>query len=404
MSNAMGIRASLRKCPLCRIVSRAGLILAMGFGLVHSVQGSAAGRAAPQNQYGATSGKSSAKEKQAIGNVSPDPEANLAAGIQMTHEGKFAEAIPYLAAARGRVAEGEEFAADFDLSLCYVAMGQYGNAIPILTTLRSKQPSAVNVLNLLAQAYIGAGEAKQALAELSAAASENPRNENLYLFVADACTANREYALGVKVTSLGLRALPNSARLHYERGVFYSYLGSEDKAEVDFHLAERLGSGQTIGYMAAAQAAFLEGDMRGTIKAAREGLQKSPGNYVLLSMLGSALVRDGATPGRAEFNEAMTVTRQAVVERPREPDSQVTLGRLYLMAGQTQRAIAHLEAARRLDPENRAACMLLATAYRKSGNLAKAKQMFAELARLDEARARSRRSGRSSAPIKHPPR
>ena len=386
-----------------RRVFRVGVVLALGIGLGHSQRGFAAERARQQNQNGSASGENSASEKQALGNVSPDPEANLAAGIQLTGAGKFAEAIPYLEAARGRVDPGERFAADFDLSLCYVAEGKPRKAIPLLVELRKKQPNQTNVLNLLAQAYVGAGEAKPAMEALEAAASENPKNEKLYLFVADACTANREYRLGVDVTSLGLRELPDSARLHYEQGVFYSYLGSEGKAELDFRQAVALGPGEIIGFMAAAQESFLEGNLQRTIRAAQEGLRSDKGNYVLLAILGSALLRSGATPGEPAFEEAFTVTRQAVAERPQEADSQVTLGRLYLMAGKTKKAIAHLEEAMRLDPENRAACMQLATAYRQSGDMAKAKKMFELLARLNERKGNSGMGdGRPAQEIPHP--
>jgi Flp pilus assembly protein TadD len=155
--------------------------------------------------------------------------------------------------------------------------------------------------------------------------------------------------------------------------------------------------------MAEAQAAFLEGNMRETIKAARNGLQGDKGNYVLLAILGSALLRNGATPGEPEFDEALKVTREAVAERPREPDSQVTLGRLYLMAGKTKKAIAHLEVAMELDPENRAACMQLATAYRQSGDMAKARKMFELLAQLNERKQGSGMGdGRPARKIPHP--
>jgi predicted Zn-dependent protease len=341
------------------------------------------------------SGMAGPQGGQSPGNVSLTPETNLQTGIQLTQSARFGDAIPYLLAARGQIAASEEFAADFDLSLCYVATGQYQKAIPLLTELAKQHPGTANVENLLAQAYIGAQQPEKAYEALRRAAAIDPRNEKLYVLVADACTDSRAYALGLKVVDLGLHALPNSARLHYERGVFLSELERSDLATQEFRLAAKYGSGMPIGSMGAAQVAFLEGNMPQTIAAAREGLRKSPDNYILLAILGQALVRSGASPGQPPFAEALKAMEKAVAEQPDHAGSQITLAKLYLTAGRLDKAIAHLEKARQLDPRNTSVYSHLAIAYRKQGNLSKAREMLAMLARLNEQQAQSIRNGSS---------
>lgn len=326
----------------------------------------------------------------------PDPEKQLQTGIRLTRQGRFADAIPYLQAARGRVANGERFAADFDLSLCYVALRQFRKAIPVLRALRKRNPRLVNVENLLAQAYIGAREEQKALDTLRRAAAIDPRDEKLYLFATDACTEGGTYKLGLKVADLGLVQLPHSAQLHYQRGMFLSHLDRADLATKEYRLAEKYAPGQTIAYMGAAQAALLNGDMPGAIKAARQGLHKSPNNYVLLAILGKALVRSGASPGQPEFTEALAAMEKAVTEQPGHAGSQITLGNLYLMAGKLDKAIAHLEKARALDPRSTAVYAHLASAYRRRGNMKKARQMLETLARLNEQKAATYRTGPSN--------
>src|SRR5262244_3633387 len=63
----------------------------------------------------------------------PDTQAEeeLQKGTALTRAGLFAEAIPHLRAAQGRVSN--DYAARFNLSLCLVAASQPKQAIPILT-------------------------------------------------------------------------------------------------------------------------------------------------------------------------------------------------------------------------------------------------------------------------------
>jgi tetratricopeptide (TPR) repeat protein len=329
----------------------------------------------------------------ATGKAFLNPGAALQAGIRFTREGRFAEAIAYLQAARGRVAAGQEFAADFDLSLCYVGTGKPVKAIPILLALRRKGLSPVNVENLLAQAYIGAGQPNKAFEAFRWAVAINPHNEKLYLFVADACIESRSSPLGLRVVDLGLNVFPHSARLHYQRGIFLAQMQHSGLAIRQFHLAARYGSGRMIACMATAQAAFMNGNMPAAIDASRQGLRKSPDNYVLLTILGKAILRTGAVPGQPQFTEALQAMEKAVAERPDHADSQVTLGNLYLMAGQLDKAIAHLQKARALDPQNTSVYAHLADAYRQRGNLKKARQVLKTLARLNEQQAAAYRSG-----------
>lgn len=334
-------------------------------------------------------------ENQNIGNVSSDPAAELRSGIHLTRQGRFSEAIPYLLAARGNVAQSQEFAAGFDLALCYVGSNQFHKAIPILLSLHLLHPKQVNVENLLAQAYIGDHKPEQALEALRGAVSLDPHDKNLYIFATDACTQSGLYKLGFRIADLGLASFPHSARLHYQRGMFLSYLNRAGLATKEFGLAAKYGSGRPIGFMAKAQAALLNGNMPVAIKASRQGLKKSSDNYILLAILGKALVRSGASPGQPAFNEAVRVMAKAVAEQPNHSGSQITLGHLYLMAGKVDRAIVHLEKARALDPTNTSVYSHLAVAYRRRGNLKKARQMLETLARLNQQQAASYRSGPS---------
>ena len=80
-----------------------------------------------------------------------------------------------------------------------------------------------------------------------------PKDEKLYLFVADTFLRRQEEAQSLRVIELGLQHVPESARLHYERGYLLSILDDFDGARPDFEQAMRLAPHSEIGYLAEAQ-------------------------------------------------------------------------------------------------------------------------------------------------------
>lgn len=334
--------------------------------------------------------KAQAASDQSPTRTDSQAEAELQKGTALTRTGSFAEAIPHLLAARGRVSN--DYAASFNLSLCYVATGQPARAIPILTALRGAGRDNADVNNLLAQAYVGDGQNQKALEALQAASRLAPENEKLYLFVADACMAKQEYALGVQVVDLGLDHLPNSAHLHYQRGMFLASLDELDTGKKDFDQAIKLAPQSDIAFVAATQKAMFEGNVSEAVRAAREGIKKGHQHYQLLTLLGEALLRSGIAPGQPEFIEAREALERSVAERPNYAGSQLALGKLDLLENRLDDAIVHLETARQLNPNNASVYSNLAAAYRKRGDLPQAQNMLAVLAKLNQAQAEKIRS------------
>ncbi len=318
-------------------------------------------------------------------------EGELQTGIALTRQGRFNEAIPHFLAARGKVSN--EFVLEFDLALCYAATGKYKQALPILSSLGSGGHANADVYNLLAQAYVGNAQPEQAMEAFERAARLDPKSEKLYVYVADTCLDHQYYTLGIDVVNLGLKHLPRSSRLYYQRGILYSFMNQPDLARNDLDLASKLAPGSAISYLAASQKGLVDGNMAEAIQAARQGVGKAPTDYILLTILGLALIRSGAAPSQPEFAEAQAALERAVAERPNFADAQLALGQLYRMANQLDDAIAHLEIARQLAPENTSAYMNLATTYRSQGKLEKAQEMLAILDGLNRKQAAKYKSG-----------
>jgi tetratricopeptide (TPR) repeat protein len=325
--------------------------------------------------------------------VSSKAESELQEGISLTKQGRFTEAIPHFLNARGRVVD--EYAANFNLALCYVATGAFENAIAILKGLETGAtvPAAVN--NLLTQAYIGAGRYSEASSAFEQAVKQTPQDEKLYLFIADACLDSQAYDFGLKALNVGLQNLPGSARLHYERGVFLSFENEPDAAVADFELASKLAPQTDIAYMAAGQKALLEGNIGEAIRVTREGIKRGHPNYILLTIFGDAVARSGEGPGQPDFAEAEAALKEAVAARPNYADAQAILGELYLSEGRLDDAIARLDAARKLAPNDPSVYSHLAIAYRRKGNLDAANAMLATLAELNQKQTAKYKNGSS---------
>lgn len=314
--------------------------------------------------------------------ASAEMEAELQRGIALTEQGRFSEAIPLLLKARGHVTE--EYAANFNLALCYVATKQSAQAIPILKELKASGHATPAVNNLLTQAYIGEGNYAKASRTFAQAVSQTPRDEALYLFIADACLDRGAYDFGLKALNTGVKYLPKSARLHYQRGVFLSFQNDPDGAVADFDLAKKLAPDTGIAYMAAGQKALLEGNVAEAIRVTHEGIKKGHENYVLLTIFGDAVSRSGARPGGREFVQAEGALKKSIAEHPSYGDSHAILGDLYLRAGNLDDAIAELQRARGLDPGNASVYAHLAIAYRRTGDVQAAEQMLGVLAKLNQ--------------------
>lgn len=312
---------------------------------------------------------------------SSDAEADLRAGIDLTRAGRFAEAIPHFLSADGRVSD--ESTLRFDLAICYLGTSQFSEAIRTLSTLKSSGYDNENLESLLAQASIGAGNFDEAMEALKRAASFAPKSEKLYVFVADACADHQEYEFGLRVIDLGLEKLPNSARLHYQRGYFLVLLDHWDPGQVELDRAASLAPHTEIAFLSLAQKFKFAGNLPEAIRVSRQAVQEGRANYLTLAILGDALIAQGAAPGQPEFAEAKAALMKAVEQRPQFAGAQLSLGSLLLTENQLDSAIQHLETARNLAPDNVAVYPRLAAAYRKAGNKPAAAAALAVLADLN---------------------
>ena len=298
----------------------------------------------------------------------------------MTRRGLLKDAIPHLLAAQR--AGADPYASGVNLGICYLGLGRYKDAIAILGNLQLSGYDTGIIHNLLSQAYLGDGQTKAAMAAFLRAAALTPKDEQLYAFVADACTDHRDYATGLRVTETGLQQLPDSARLHYERALFLGRLDRLEEARREFDRAAQLAPGTYIAALARVQMDLYDDNFAPAIDLLHQAIDAGHRDYKTLSLLGTVLMQAGAMPGEPQFSEARAVLEESARDDPDYSATQIALGKLSIMEDHFGEAIDHLERARRFEPGNAAVYTNLAHAYRRMGDPEKARQMEAQLARL----------------------
>jgi tetratricopeptide (TPR) repeat protein len=303
----------------------------------------------------------------------------LQTGSNLTRQGLLVQALPHLLAARRLGAD--PYATAVDLAICYLGTLQYRQAVAVLEPLHEAGARAATVGDLLAQAWLGAGDPRAAVAFRKAAAA-TPGDEKLYAYMADACTDHRNYTLGLEVVGLGLEQLPNSARLHYERALFLARLGRFEEGKPEFERAARLSPGSYIGYLALVQENLYEDNLAAATQLLHQAIAAGHRDYRMLSLLGTVLLHEGTAPGEPKFAEAQAALEESAQDRPDYSATQIALGKVYLMLGRDRDAIEHLETGRRLEPDNPAIYPSLAEAFGHLGEREKARAARAELSRL----------------------
>lgn len=166
--------------------------------------------------------------------------------------------------------------------------------------------------------------------------------------------------------------------------MFLTALDEFERARNDFDLAAQLAPGSDISYISSAHKALIEGDLAEVVRLSREGIAEHRDGYILLSMLGQALLRSGTEPGQPEFSEARNALEKSIAENPGYAQSRISLAQVYLLENRLQDAIAQLDAARALDPKNPAVYSHLAAALRRTGDKKRLQEVVAVLAALNQ--------------------
>jgi len=308
--------------------------------------------------------------------------AQFQLGLTLASHGHEERAIPFFEAVQKQ--HPDSYDAAFNLAVCYLAARRFAPAIDLLMGIKQKGKVTAELDNLLSEAYKGADQIQPAIDALREATRLDPEDEANYIDLASLCTDHDAYDLGLEVIDVGLRYNPQSDRLVFQRGILHAMKNQFDLADKDFQLASQLAPDKNLSYAGLSISYMQTGNLPEAVRTLRERVRQKPDDATVQYLLGEALIRAGAAPDAREFAEAKTALERSVALNASFVPPKVDLAKLYLRENRVEDAVALLEKARALDPQEKSIYSQLATAYRRQKKSEQAAAALATLTRLNE--------------------
>jgi len=190
------------------------------------------------------------------------------------------------------------------------------------------------------------------------------------------------YDLGLEIAAIGLAHLPSSERLYLQRGVMRAMKGEFAEAEQDFATAFKLAPQEVLPPVSLGLISMQMGHLDQAVNGLRQTVSQHPDNYLAQYWFAKVLLQSGAAPGTREGEEALAALRASVRLNPDFWHARADLGKALLDRGDVAPAIVELKKAAALNPSASSPLYLLAQAYRRQGDEARANNLAARVSKM----------------------
>jgi len=308
------------------------------------------------------------------------------AGVLLGRYDAHADAARFFATAR-RNGYQDPYAAGYNQVLMLVDAGSHEAAIATANDLFALGMKQAELYNLVSRAYAKTNRIKDAYDALREAARLEPAVDDHYLDLAMLCLEHKNYELALEIVDIGLGHRRDAPMLLLQRGVVLAMSGDSEAAEDAFARANRAAPELPAPYVALAMIWMQRGQTPRAVELLRARTRvaavATPPQAMVFYALGIALLRAGAAPEDVAGSEALSAFRTATRLQPALAQAQAELGKLLLKRGDVQTAVTHLERAMALDPQNATPAYLLAQAYRRVGQIDRARDLLARVSTLN---------------------
>lgn len=305
-----------------------------------------------------------------------DAEKLFQAGMLLGKAGAYLDAAACFGRARQHA--GDPYKAAYDQTLMLIRGGDYTGAIQLANQLFDAGLRRAELYNLISEALVKTGQIDNAYSALKSAIALEPDAEDNYGDLASICLDQANYELGLEVVNEGLKHVPDSYRLHLQRGQILAQKGFSQESEQELEVASRLSPSESAPYVALGFSWIQRGEAAKAVELLRARIKAMPDDFVLAYMLGLALNRSGVEADA----EAKAAFAASVRLNPRFSLARAELGKLLLRSGDVGGAIEQLETAVKIDPGNATAAYQLGQAYRRTGDTARAQEMLNRVVKL----------------------
>jgi len=314
------------------------------------------------------------------------PQIHFESGALLAKAGRYDAAARHFGIAW--TSHPDPYLAGYNYALAQLRNQNPDAAIQACEQLLSKGfDKKAELQNLLAQAYVKKGRIREAYESLRTATQLDPVDETNYLDLIALCLNHQNLDLGLEISAIGLARLPQSDRLHLQRGVVWAMKGQFEEARDSFDRAAKLAPAKGLPQVALGLVLLQTDRTAEAVEVLRRRAAAVKQDYLVLWFLGEALNRAGVEPDTVEGREAVRVLRRSIQLNPELVPPRVLLAKMLTRAGDLAGASAQLETALKLEPDNVGATYQLAQVLSKKGDSARARELFAK---VSQAKAEER--------------
>jgi tetratricopeptide (TPR) repeat protein len=309
-----------------------------------------------------------------------DGVSHFAAGAMLVEHKAYADAAREFGLARKTYKD--PYLAGYDETLAYVNAEDFANAIRTANELLNQGYQTAELAEVAASAYRKSGQTQEAYNALRLATHLNPKSEDAYVEMCEIVLEKENYDLGMEIANIGLTNLPNSERLYVQRGVMHAMKGQFGEAQEDFAKSAELAPNEVLPDVALGLIAIQTGHLDQSVQNLRRAAERHPDSYLAQYWLSNALLRSGAAPDSKDGDEMLHALEVSVRLNPNYWHSRADLGKALLERDQVDRAIVELQKASDLNPKATSPIYLLAQAYRKKGETARARELMSRVSTM----------------------
>jgi Flp pilus assembly protein TadD len=264
----------------------------------------------------------------------------------------------------------------FNLAVALGRLNEYAAAAEHLRTFLKTYPREARGRQLLGLCLTETGDFRAALPELEASYQINPNDPSILYALA---YANARAGDVDRAAELLRRSESDPAHAKLIEGLIEYRRGRFPEAKALFQGVLALKPDNVAALTALGRLELLDNNDAEAIRLLEHALQLNAADAESTYQLGVLYDRNGRT------EEGTKLLRRAITLRANYADPHYQLGRIALERKDYKTALAELELARKLLPDQEAIRMALGRVYQALGRAAEAKAEFAEVRRLKAA-------------------